>query len=252
LLDIGNTRIAWACADAKGIGARSTVMHRGMPVPAALSFLRELPAVPTAAAAVNVAGTELALALAAELQALFAIDLQFYTSSASCGGVTNGYTEPEQLGADRWAALVGAWRRCRDNIVVIDAGTALTVDLVRLDGQHLGGIIVPGLALMQGALDIATADIATFAARTAQSAAPAAGDWLGASTREAVERGALFTLAALLDSASRRFPAATSAPRIVLTGGDAELLALQMLQPAVEQRPALVLEGLHYLAQAAH
>jgi type III pantothenate kinase len=60
-------------------------------------------------------------------------------------GITNGYQEPERLGVDRWLALIGAAGITRQNCFVIDAGSAITIDLLGSDGRHLGGAILPGV-----------------------------------------------------------------------------------------------------------
>ena len=59
-------------------------------------------------------------------------------------GLTNAYLEPRRLGADRWMALLGAAAMTERDCIVIDAGSAITVDLLRSDGRHLGGAILPG------------------------------------------------------------------------------------------------------------
>ncbi len=68
-----------------------------------------------------------------------------FVSQASAGGVTNAYAEPERLGVDRWLALIGAADRFAADCLIIDAGSAITLDLLRRDGRHLGGAILPGL-----------------------------------------------------------------------------------------------------------
>jgi len=60
-------------------------------------------------------------------------------------GVKNAYRDPGRLGADRWMALIAASEVVSGNVIVIDAGSAITVDLLRADGQHLGGAILPGI-----------------------------------------------------------------------------------------------------------
>src|SRR5258708_3801182 len=62
-------------------------------------------------------------------------------------GVTNGYGRPDQLGPDRWAALIGAWSILRGPCLVVTAGTATTVDVLRGDGRFIGGGILPGPGL---------------------------------------------------------------------------------------------------------
>ena len=59
-------------------------------------------------------------------------------------GVISGYREPGRLGVDRWLALIGAASPGHGDRVVIDAGSAMTLDLLRADGRHLGGAILPG------------------------------------------------------------------------------------------------------------
>ncbi|MCP3690402.1 MAG: type III pantothenate kinase, partial [Gammaproteobacteria bacterium] len=61
-----------------------------------------------------------------------------------CGSVVNGYSSPESMGVDRWLALLGAADVEQHDAIVVDAGSAITVDLLRGDGQHLGGAILPG------------------------------------------------------------------------------------------------------------
>jgi type III pantothenate kinase len=65
------------------------------------------------------------------------------SEQARCG-VVNAYAEPGRLGVDRWLALIGAAGRGRRDCIVIDAGSAITLDLLRADGRHLGGAILPG------------------------------------------------------------------------------------------------------------
>lgn len=66
-------------------------------------------------------------------------------SQAEYSGVTSAYTHPEKLGVDRWLDIIAAAHICNGDCIVIDAGSAITLDLLRADGQHLGGAILPGL-----------------------------------------------------------------------------------------------------------
>ena len=67
-----------------------------------------------------------------------------FVSTARARGVTNGYRQPKRLGVDRWMTLLAARELAPGDCVVIDAGSAITLDLLRADGQHLGGAILPG------------------------------------------------------------------------------------------------------------
>ena len=250
LLDIGNSRIKWAFQSGSGLRDAGACEHHGAPA-AAAQVLSTLPHRPEAAAAVNVAGSELVDCFAAEIARRFGIELETLVAAASCGPLRNGYAQPAQLGADRWAAMAGAWQLAAagsadsrgENLLVVDAGTALTVDAVRADGQHLGGLIVPGLALMQSALGQGTSDLTRLA-----SAVPAGGAGtdprLADNTRSAIEKGCLAALCGLIE---RLLPG--RAARLLLTGGDAGLLVAE-LSVAAELRPLLVLEGLAYLTSS--
>lgn len=70
-------------------------------------------------------------------------------SEAQAFGVSNSYSQPTDLGIDRWLAMVGAYNELPKAAVIIDAGTAITVDWVDEHGQHLGGWIAPGVDLMK-------------------------------------------------------------------------------------------------------
>lgn len=238
LLDIGNTRIKWAYADGHALHDAGAAEHGDEREAAIEAVIASLPEGIADAAAVCVAGDSLAEELGARIREACGADLRIIAASANAAGVSNGYQDFSQLGADRWAAIVGGWHQAAGPAVIVDAGTAVTVDLIAADGQHLGGLILPGLRLMATGLGSRTADIAAFAAR---GPGPGGGDWFGRSTAEAVARGARFALLAAIERAVADFPAQDS-PALILTGGDAPEL-LEAL-PAAEHRPLLVLEGL--------
>jgi type III pantothenate kinase len=248
LLDIGNSRIKWAYSGGGELRHAGASEHRGQPAAAAARLLDELPVQPSAAVAVNVAGAAFAREITALLQQRWGIELALVAAAAACKRLRNGYTEPAQLGADRWAAIAGAWAAAvpaAADRVIVDAGTALTVDILRADGQHLGGLIVPGLALMRTALGQATSDLGRYAGPAAQSpAAPANG--VGTSTRSAIEEGGLNALCGLIERVLKAHAQRSAAACLLLTGGDADRLH-RRLAVAAEVRPLLVLEGLDYL-----
>ncbi len=244
LIDIGNTRIKWAFDSGNDLQDVGEALHRDMPAAAAMAFVSELTETPDAIFAVNVAGIELEKGLQQAVAGRFGVPLQMVRTSGQCGDVTNGYISIEQLGADRWAALVGAWHQCRGSAVVVDVGTAITIDLVAADGRHLGGIIVPGIDLMRAALNSDTSDISGFAGN---SKGPVPGhDWFGRDTLSAVQRGTLFNARAVIEQAIEEFAGEGNTPAVFVTGGDA-LLVTPLISVPVEHRPLLVLEGLRLL-----
>lgn len=121
----------------------------------------------------------------------FAISPVCAQPSQNLIGVSNGYSEYQRLGLDRWLALVGGYHLAQGNCVVIDSGTAVTSDLVSAAGEHLGGYICPGLSLMRNQLRTHTRKIRyddEAAERALESLEP------GRSTVEAVERGCTLML----------------------------------------------------------
>ena len=70
--------------------------------------------------------------------------------------VSNGYSNPAQLGSDRWAALIAAWKIRRQACLVINAGTAVTIDALSASGKFIGGIILPGAHLVLNSLSSGT------------------------------------------------------------------------------------------------
>jgi len=77
-------------------------------------------------------------------QCLPAANIHRITPLASCHGVRNAYQPAEGIGVDRWLCLLGAAALTYKDVMIVDAGSAITIDLLRRDGQHLGGAILPG------------------------------------------------------------------------------------------------------------
>lgn len=160
-------------------------------------------------------------------------------SEKAVAGVVNGYRDHQRLGLDRWLAIVAAYDMCRGACLVIDLGTAITVDYVAHDGTHLGGYIAPGVAILRAKLldhtrriryDAAEAELAL------RNVAP------GQSTAEAVERGCLIMARSYI---STQIAAAADYMEdgfvTFVTGGDA---ALATDLPGVKYVPDLVFRGL--------
>ncbi|MCZ6560984.1 MAG: type III pantothenate kinase [Gammaproteobacteria bacterium] len=169
-------------------------------------------------------------------------EVVFVETGKEAGGVTNAYRDPAQMGVDRWVAMIGARHHRSGPLVVVDAGTALTVDMLDPDGMHLGGVIVPGYRLMLSSLLGGTADIVevteTVADRVSDNNGIAA-----RSTDEAIHSGALIALISLIRHGQEFLEKQSkTSPRILLCGGDADML-LPLLQNA-EIVADLVLRGL--------
>lgn len=233
-LDAGNTRLKYGLFDGSGWRAQGALDHEAID-----SLASGLPARPTRIVACNVAGDAARQRIAA-LAASLALPLTWLTSTAAACGVRNGYDTPQQLGADRWAALIGARALHAGPCVVVMAGTATTIDALDAGGLFRGGLILPGLALMRSALARNTADLPHAAGRYRQ---------LPTNTDDAIVSGAIH---ATLGAIERLRATLDAAATCLLSGGAAMELAPQLAQPcrAIDN---LVLEGLaHYGAASAN
>ena len=233
LVDAGNTRVKWALVD----GGRWVT--QGGSDYAEWSQLQNVLAPGMACLVASVAGAEQEQRLA-ELLGAAAIEPTWLASSAECAGVTNAYLMPTQLGVDRWMGLIGARARTCDPVLVVSAGTALTVDALSAEGVFLGGVIAPGLGLMRRSLAEGTAGIGETA-----------GHWqpFPRCTADAVESGITAALCgAIAQQYARLAERSPGRPRCLLSGGDATMLLPHLGVPA-EHAPALVLEGIDRVAR---
>jgi len=182
----------------------------------------------------NVAGPDMAMRLSAALQPLH-IQAVWVQSAAYRCGLINSYQPPEQLGTDRWAAAVAAWHLYRAPCLVLNAGTALTIDALSpdaesKDGVFLGGLIAPGFRLMQDSLYQRTAGIGEY---------PGSLQAFPCNTGDAVYSGALTAMlgavSVMWQHLQQHLTARQQADsvRCIITGGDASLMAQAMNNDAV-------------------
>ncbi|HKJ77329.1 MAG TPA: type III pantothenate kinase [Gammaproteobacteria bacterium] len=241
LADLGNTRLRWADPDALQAGEVAAASHGGALDPALLEECWGGRAAPARLVVANVAGAGAARTVAAWARARWGMEAEFPRSPTMACGVRNGYDRPGQLGVDRFAALVGAYRQGLAPACVVDCGSAITVDLLAADGVHLGGYIAPGLAGMTAALQQSAPELP----RAADGVGTAPGRETGAAIAAGIRlAGAGLVERALAQSVARLGPT----PACVITGGDGPRLAAD-LSGASHQAPHLVLQGLLALSQ---
>lgn len=156
LVDAGNTRIKWrVVASAAALQAvdEGALDHAEA---GELAAVRARHPGLRRALGCNVAGTAVAGRISA---ACTGLNIEWLVSGAALAGVRNLYAQPAQLGADRWAALIGARALHPHACLVVTAGTATTVDLLSASGDFLGGLILPGVDLMLQSLARGTAQL---------------------------------------------------------------------------------------------
>lgn len=235
-VDAGNSRIKWGVHDGQGWQRRGWAVTTG-----ALPLSHDWADIsaPQTIVVSNVAGPVVRRRLEQAL-AKWPVAVRWIAALPEQCGVRNGYQAPGQLGSDRWAALIAAWRRQAQACVVVNAGTALTVDALDDHGNFLGGMIAPGLATM----------LRSLAADTAQlDVAPGRYSAFPGNTADALYSGALAAMAGVVGRVQMALAqGAISRPLCLISGGDAPALC-ELLGVGATVVDNLVLDGLIEIAQ---
>jgi len=241
LVDAGNTRVKWALART-GAPAGEWIAD-GALEHAALDSLADAwrgHAV-TRVLVSNVAGSALRERLAALLARLWpTLQPEWFSAQAELAGLRNRYRNPAQLGADRYAAALGAHTLYPGKaLVVATCGTATTVDGVSADGEFVGGMILPGLGLMLASLARGTAQLPEASADAPLP--PAFAD----NTLDAIRSGCVSAQAGAIERACAALPAELC----IVSGGAAPWVAPALSVPH-RMLHNIVLVGLHAAAIA--
>lgn len=240
LFDIGNSRVKWAWLEGARLYGHGSAPREQFDVRA----IAEPVSPPSRIVASNVAARLFAERFTDLVKKRWGMAPEFISADAQGYGVSNAYLEPRKLGADRWAALIGARSLYSGACCIVDCGTAITVDILDQDGRHLGGVIMPGLHLMRRAL-LETAQITYVpGAHEAVQLTPFARD-----TQEAVTHGTLYAVIAGIERAvAEAATTGTGDMTRFITGGDA-LRLLSLLEAGYRHEPHLVLQGLALIAR---
>ncbi|MCG6941522.1 MAG: type III pantothenate kinase [Thiohalocapsa sp.] len=243
LVDIGNTSIKWALRhpDDAELNDYGAAMHGGALPLDLLAVWDELDGIDAVIAA-GVGPREVKDAVGRVCDACWGCEPKWVETRSEACGVRIAYPEPARLGVDRFLALIAVhqWLAAEQGdpapALIVDAGTAITYDLLQADGQHLGGLILPGIRIMRDSL-LAGTQIPRYEPAEADLA------W-AADTGEAIAAASIQAPAALIERLGRRLQQhGGTEPQLILSGGDAERLAAAIDLPATHI-PDLVLRGL--------
>ncbi len=234
LLDVGNSRSKWALLE-NGAWAQQGVADN-KDRPALRVALSALPPQQRVLAS-NVAGESMAQLLR-ELGEMWSCPVQMVKAQAQQCGVRNLYEQPAQLGSDRWLALIAAWRRVGGACLVVNCGTATTVDALSATGDFMGGLILPGMDLMQRSLVSNAAQLGADAGKLCE---------FPRNTADAIYSG---VMRATIGAVQQQYAllAARQAVSCIISGGAAAALHPHLEMPC-EQVDNLVLQGLYITAQ---
>ncbi len=242
LLDMGNTRLRSAQLKGGTLVVGEDLVHLGqLDIEKLAQLALDIP--PDHIVAACVAGNDSELLLREWAEKYLNSDIEFVAAAQEQHGIINAYTNPVQLGSDRWSAMIAAHQQWQGNLCVIDAGTALTLDLIQKNGRHLGGYILPGLNMMQHCLLDGT-EIPV----TASSVMLADNTRLGDGTVNCIANGALQAACGLIERTIRQYQKQNQdSVQCIITGGDSQTLADNLTVPCIVESN-LVLKGLAYIA----
>lgn len=229
LIDQGNTRLKAAWRDGDGIGE----VYVGTDTE---TLLRGLDRTPTQVWISSVADKRRRELLLDQIGRRWQCPTRWITVAAYAQHLPTRYRK-DQLGVDRWLALLACRQRYGTPLVVVDSGTATTIDLVDVSGEHLGGVILPGFDLMQQALMDATAIKVSGTTDRQQ--------WPPRDTVSAIALGGPMAVAALIERQRERLGPET---RLVIGGGAAPCLQ-DLLGGSLQVLGQLVLHGLSVLSR---
>lgn len=236
LIDVGNTRVKWLlindCYDESQLqyGSLKNLSD----------FIKDIDAPNTIVLLAAVNDSE---ALQGLLSSSDFKEVHKAFSKAEQLGVCNSYAEPQRMGVDRWLAMIAGFSitkgdNSKNGVIIIDAGSALTVDVVDYCGQHLGGYIVPGIEMAKRALFCNTERVREYKEPIERSLLFSRENRLGMNTLQCVEHGVIAQLVSLINSVIEIH----DNHQIIFTGGDGEYLANFFHGVRIEKN--LVLKGL--------
>jgi len=233
-IDVGNSRLKWR----RLANNSNEVISRGISIDIH-SFIAEQASCerPSTVRLSNVADRKTSSTIANWTQVNWNIQPVEAIVCAECSGVKIQYKDVSRLGVDRWLAMLAAYDKSNGSCLVMDSGTAFTLDVINEEGLHLGGFILPGLRLMRESLVSQT------------------GIWLenqvlkptlelGNSTQEAVFNGGAASLVALAEKEIEELREKGLKPNVFITGGDAGVLENLLTYPKSKIEEDLVLDGL--------
>jgi len=234
-IDAGNSRVKWGWHDGSGWSSLATVSL--IEFAAANHDINPFAAThenPARIVISNVAGDG-AHQLLINWTSIFDAEPLWLKGEAERCGVSSRYERPEQLGPDRWAALIAARALHQGPCLVVNAGTATTADVLSAQGEFLGGLILPGVDLMRFVLHEHTGRLPLQEGRFVRTPR---------NTIDAIETGCLHAQAGAVERMAR----VAGDGALCLVSGGAGLALVEQLGIPCRYVENLVLEGLARIA----
>lgn len=234
LVDIGNSAIKWAILKSDQITPQQSQLYKHDNFKTILTFIwLQMDIAVESVWVSNVAGANITEWITQNWKC----QIHFIRSSYKECGVINAYHKPEQLGVDRWLALIAAYDLFKsDPICIVDCGTAITIDVLSGDGKHQGGLIIPGINTMQESLLDNTYALKQL---NVELASENKNILLAYDTHRGIHLGSLYAVIGLIEYVIHDLETI----KLIMTGGDAPALKHLLTRP-YKYIPDLVLQGL--------
>jgi type III pantothenate kinase len=233
-VDIGNTAIKWANES----DLQSKLVNRASSheIPDVLDKAWVDLIAPSEVHIASVRNSQISESLIEWIEQHWQAKVRFSVAASQELGVTSGYTTPSQLGVDRWLALLAAHHTGGGAKLVVDCGSATTVDGLSESGRHMGGVILPGLQLIGKCLELNTDLLVEKSSLNFNSFAT--------DTASGIQSGAMLTHLCVVERLYKDLEQQCGkTAECIMTGGNAHGLSHNLPIPH-QVVPDLVLQGL--------
>ncbi len=250
LIDAGNSRLKWSSLEHGQLSLQTAIAYSdSLPINCYNDLINTAQKEHGIIVLVSVLGQTF-IDQARELSETLGFAFYSIESLAQLGKLKNAYHTPGQLGADRFVAIFAADAQNAgkdDNTIVIDCGTAVTIDAIAANGQHLGGLILPGQNLCTTSLLKGTAQLELNAEKTTT-------ELLAKDTHQAILSGSYYGIVGAIEHIcsciEKRVFAENKQQKCtkIICGGGAEAL-LPQLPSGYRHVPDLLMQGLKIISE---
>lgn len=244
LIDAGNSSIKWSLLDDAGLLTKQQSIfyseNSNSPSKAFQSIISENIDLCTLVVLVSVLGDEFSNEAIKNTEDL-SLEFKQIKSSDKLAGIKNAYIDPCKLGADRFVAMISAFHLINDHnqqqkaCIVVDVGTATTIDAIDETGQHIGGLILPGIDLCSRSLLENTELLPLWSKKGNNEETETTFSLFAKETTEAISSASVFGLSGAIDSICKKMEKEilknnsqinpeTTVERIICGGGVKQLL----------------------------
>ena len=239
LVDIGNSRIKWAQQTGNRLSGHDGCAYQKKNTENVFDKLWGNFETPGKILVSNVSGNQVEEQLSQWTIRNWNIQPEFIRVTKNAFGVTNAYPDISRLGIDRWLAMIATWKKYQSAACIVGCGTAVTVDGLDDKGRHLGGLIMPGIMMMQQSIFQNT--------NLTGSGENLKVTTMANTTEQAIQSGCKLAVVGLIEYILKELRSSYDGIRCIISGGNAAEIN-ELLKETFVHEPHIVLEGLSLMA----